>query len=77
MGRHKGTLLVRIGGCCTGQMLLFLPVLAEAHYTNLLPQVFPLSRSSHPIGPGIEVRDDPMERRRRGGGDLDDMTSME
>jgi len=39
-------------------------------------QVFPSSRSSHSIGPGIEVREDPLERRRREQ-DLNDMTSLE
>ena len=28
-------------------------------------QVFPKSRSSRPVGPGVEIRDDPVERRRR------------
>ncbi|TVY80804.1 Mitochondrial import protein [Lachnellula suecica] len=39
-------------------------------------KVFPSGRSSHSIGPGIEVRDDPFERRRRDG-QLEDLTSME
>lgn len=29
------------------------------------------------MGPGIEIRDDPMERRRRDERDLDDMTALE
>ncbi|KUJ17504.1 mitochondrial import protein-like protein 1 [Mollisia scopiformis] len=39
-------------------------------------KVFPNTRSSHSVGPGIELRDNPMERRRRDG-QLDDLTSME
>lgn len=39
-------------------------------------KVFPTGRSRHPVGPGIEVRDDPVERRRRNG-QLDDLTSLE
>jgi len=43
---------------------------------NVLNQVFPNSRGAHKIGPGIEIRDDPIERRRRDG-QLDDLTSLE
>ncbi|KAL2067526.1 hypothetical protein VTL71DRAFT_1951 [Oculimacula yallundae] len=39
-------------------------------------KVFPGTRSKHSIGPGIEVRDDPFERKRREG-NLDDLTSLE
>jgi len=39
-------------------------------------KVFPSSRASHPIGPGIEIREDPTERRRRQG-ELDMMASLE
>lgn len=39
-------------------------------------KVFPSGRSKHSIGPGIEIKDDPMERRRRDG-QLEDLTSME
>lgn len=43
-------------------------------------QVFPTGRGARSIGPGIEVRDDPMERRRRNESidpDLRDMASLE
>ncbi len=42
-------------------------------------QVFPEGRSSRPMGPGIEIQDDPVERRRREGNDrdLDDMMALE
>lgn len=43
-------------------------------------QVFPRHRSNRPIGPGIEMRDDPMERRRRNESidpDLRDVTTLE
>ncbi|MCJ1448160.1 MAG: hypothetical protein MMC23_008674 [Stictis urceolatum] len=40
-------------------------------------KVFPSGRSSRPMGPGIEIRDDPIKRRRRGGGELEDLTSLE
>ncbi|PMD60537.1 TOM13-domain-containing protein [Hyaloscypha bicolor E] len=39
-------------------------------------KVFPNGRTRHPVGPGIEIRDDPLERRRREG-NLDDITSLE
>ncbi|KAG4437966.1 hypothetical protein IFR05_006547 [Cadophora sp. M221] len=39
-------------------------------------KVFPGGRSKHSVGPGIEIRDDPMERKRREG-NLDDLTSLE
>ncbi|KAN0099786.1 TOM13 domain containing protein [Hyaloscypha variabilis] len=39
-------------------------------------KVFPTGRGRHPVGPGIEIRDDPSERRRREG-NLDDITSLE
>jgi len=39
-------------------------------------KVFPNTRNARSVGPGIEVRDDPVERRRRAGG-LDDLTSLE
>ncbi|KAI9760517.1 MAG: hypothetical protein M4579_001602 [Chaenotheca gracillima] len=40
-------------------------------------KVFPNHRQSRALGPGIEVRDDPVERRRRNDSSLDDMTSLE
>ncbi|MCJ1453980.1 hypothetical protein MMC28_004330 [Mycoblastus sanguinarius] len=39
-------------------------------------KIFPSGRTSRSVGPGIEVRDDPAERRRRGQ-DLDDMVALE
>ncbi|CZT09909.1 related to Mitochondrial import protein 1 [Rhynchosporium agropyri] len=39
-------------------------------------KVFPGNRSKHSVGPGIEIRDDPFERKRREG-NLDDLTSLE
>ncbi|EPE27899.1 outer membrane protein TOM13 [Glarea lozoyensis ATCC 20868] len=39
-------------------------------------KVFPSGRSSHSVGPGIEIRENPFEARRRDG-QLDDLTSME
>ncbi|EME81997.1 uncharacterized protein MYCFIDRAFT_138248, partial [Pseudocercospora fijiensis CIRAD86] len=39
-------------------------------------KVFPAHRS-HKIGPGIEVRDDPIEQRRRDGEELDMYTALE
>ena len=47
----------------------------------LLSQIFPKHRSSARIvGPGVEMREDPVERRKRQGGidpDLMDATSLE
>ncbi|OQO15323.1 hypothetical protein B0A48_00706 [Cryoendolithus antarcticus] len=46
-------------------------------------RVFPGHRNSgsnmgtHSIGPGIEIRDDPVERRRRNGEEMDAYTSLE
>ncbi|KAI9768407.1 MAG: hypothetical protein M1835_006874 [Candelina submexicana] len=40
-------------------------------------KIFPDHRNARPIGPGIEVRDDLVERRRRNGRELDDLTSLE
>ncbi|KAK6436205.1 hypothetical protein LTR95_007600 [Oleoguttula sp. CCFEE 5521] len=46
-------------------------------------RVFPGHRNSsspmgtHSIGPGIEIRDDPIERRRRNGEEMDAYTSLE
>ncbi|KAK5137773.1 hypothetical protein LTR08_007345 [Meristemomyces frigidus] len=40
-------------------------------------KVFPNTRSSRSIGPGVEVRDDPVERRRRNGEELDAYASLE
>ncbi|KAJ6256622.1 hypothetical protein Dda_8487 [Drechslerella dactyloides] len=41
--------------------------------------VFPLSRrtGSHPAAPGVEVVENSFEKRRRGGGMLQDLTSLE
>ncbi|KAG9244700.1 outer membrane protein TOM13-domain-containing protein [Calycina marina] len=39
-------------------------------------KVFPASRSSHKVGMGIEVREDPLERKRREG-QWDQLTSLE
>ncbi|KAI9777265.1 MAG: hypothetical protein M1839_008995 [Geoglossum umbratile] len=41
-------------------------------------KVFPEHRNARAMGPGIEIRDDPAERRRReGGGQLGHLTSLE
>ncbi|KAH0545307.1 hypothetical protein FGG08_000606 [Glutinoglossum americanum] len=40
-------------------------------------KVFPEHRNARPMGPGIEIRDDPAERLRRAGRQLDDLTSLE
>ncbi|KAF3927183.1 hypothetical protein ABW20_dc0103547 [Dactylellina cionopaga] len=39
--------------------------------------VFPLSRRSHVAAPGVEVVENSFEKRRRGGGMLQDLTSLE
>ncbi|CAL3973346.1 unnamed protein product [Diplocarpon coronariae] len=39
-------------------------------------KVFPGGRARHSVGPGIEVREDPFEQKRRGD-NLDDLTSLE
>ncbi|MCJ1357509.1 MAG: hypothetical protein MMC33_007505 [Icmadophila ericetorum] len=41
-------------------------------------RIFPVGRaSSRPMGPGIEVRDNPAETRRRADAELEDLTSLE
>ncbi|KAL2220237.1 outer membrane protein TOM13-domain-containing protein [Thermoascus aurantiacus ATCC 26904] len=40
-------------------------------------KIFPTYRRSRPLGPGIEVRELPGERRRRSGVDLSDTMSLE
>ncbi|PGG94934.1 hypothetical protein AJ79_10354 [Helicocarpus griseus UAMH5409] len=41
-------------------------------------KIFPTHRRAHPLGPGIEVREAPRQRRaRRNGFDLDGATSLE
>ncbi|CAK1365536.1 unnamed protein product [Cercospora beticola] len=40
-------------------------------------KIFPSHRIGHKIGPGVEMRDDPIERRRRSGQEMDAYTSLE
>lgn len=40
-------------------------------------QVFPGHRNSRPMGPGVEIKEDPIERRRRSGREMDAYTSLE
>ncbi|KAI6793647.1 hypothetical protein KC367_g7847 [Hortaea werneckii] len=40
-------------------------------------KVFPSYRNSRPVGPGVEIRQDPVERRRRDGEEMDAYTSLE
>ncbi|GAB7328963.1 hypothetical protein MBLNU13_g00831t1 [Cladosporium sp. NU13] len=40
-------------------------------------RVFPGHRNSRPMGPGVEIKDDPIERRRRSGREMDAYTSLE
>ena len=62
----------------------------RVHPTNTLPecrhgkltetQVWPQGRGSRTVGPGVEMRDDPIERRRRNSSidpDLQNTTSLE
>lgn len=42
-----------------------------------LNQIFPNHRSSRRVGPGVEMKEDPVERRRRDGQELDAYTSLE
>jgi Outer membrane protein TOM13 len=51
----------------------------QADISPLL-QIFPKHRSSRTVGPGVEMREDPVERRKRQGNfdpDLMDATSLE
>merc|ERR1712070_321084 len=40
-------------------------------------KVFPSYRNSRPVGPGVGIRQDPVERRRRDGEEMDAYTSLE
>ncbi|PVI05483.1 TOM13-domain-containing protein [Periconia macrospinosa] len=40
-------------------------------------KIFPSGRSSRRVGPGVEMRADPIERRRRDGRELDMYTALE
>ncbi|KAK0356721.1 hypothetical protein LTR91_023617 [Friedmanniomyces endolithicus] len=40
-------------------------------------KIFPLHRNARSIGPGVEIREDPIERKRRDGEELDMYTSLE
>lgn len=40
-------------------------------------QVFPNHRIGHTVGPGVEIKEDPIERRRRNGQEMDVYTSLE
>ncbi|TKA24589.1 hypothetical protein B0A50_06349 [Salinomyces thailandicus] len=40
-------------------------------------KIFPSHRGARTMGPGVEIRDDPVERRRRDGEELDAYTSLE
>ncbi|KAL1601953.1 hypothetical protein SLS59_005119 [Nothophoma quercina] len=40
-------------------------------------KIFPSGRSSRRVGPGVEMRADPVERRRRNGQELDMYTALE
>lgn len=44
---------------------------------NTMLQVFPNHRIGHRVGPGVEIKDDPIERRRRNGREMDAYTSLE
>jgi len=44
---------------------------------NTRDQIFPGHRSSRAMGPGVEIKDDPVERRRRSGREMDAYTSLE
>ena len=50
------------------QPMVVLQILSYVSWINPLPiQVWPKNRTSraHTVGPGVEMRDDPVERRRR------------
>ncbi|KAF2207185.1 hypothetical protein CERZMDRAFT_63018 [Cercospora zeae-maydis SCOH1-5] len=40
-------------------------------------KVFPNHRIGQKVGPGVEIKDDPIERRRRSGREMDAYTSLE
>ncbi|EMF12304.1 TOM13-domain-containing protein [Sphaerulina musiva SO2202] len=40
-------------------------------------KVFPNHRIGHTVGPGVEIKEDPIERRRRNGQEMDVYTSLE
>ncbi|GAB7360552.1 hypothetical protein MBLNU230_g0437t1 [Neophaeotheca triangularis] len=40
-------------------------------------KIFPTHRNSHRVGPGVEMREDPITRRRRDGSELDTYAALE
>ncbi|KAI9740421.1 MAG: hypothetical protein M1834_005001 [Cirrosporium novae-zelandiae] len=63
-----------------GMMLGFGELLAHEAAFRLgwqTTKIFPNHRVSTPIGPGIEVQDNPSRSQRRDGMDLDDITALE
>lgn len=51
-------------------------LLVSVSYNHRL-QIFPMYRRSHPVGPGVEMRELPSERRRRIPAGLNDTASLE
>lgn len=50
----------------------------EATILTVCLQIFPSHRNgAHRVGPGVEMREDPIERRRRNGEELDAYASLE
>ena len=45
--------------------------------TDSCRQIFPQHRQSRPVGPGIEIREDIPERKRRSGEEMDELTNLE
>lgn len=67
----------RLGWSNTKVGSIFCQTCRGRNDTDCQMQVFPAHRNLRPVGPGIAVRDDPVERKRRDGEEMDMWTSME
>jgi hypothetical protein len=73
---HEAAFRLGWSGTKVGLRLLHrLAVIVLLTWSTL--QIFPSHRSARPMGPGVEIRDDPIERKRRNGEEIDMYTSLE
>ena len=49
----------------------------EVRLLTCVLEIFPSHRNSRPVGPGVEMREDPIERKRRSGEEVDAYTALE
>ena len=64
----------------SSKFITLVPLPQRRHGKLTETQVWPQGRGSRTVGPGVEMRDDPIERRRRNSSidpDLQNTTSLE